>query len=101
MSMPEPRIRYPRLGSTTWVEKPGRLAPALRRHVSGLASIVPLTLPKYRDARKPLHAEISFIGKAESCWLIKSRGVTFEIPGHVCLHDAMNLINGIRPPYAE
>lgn len=100
-SMPEPFIRYPRDASTTWIEKPGRLAPALRRHESRLASIVPFKRPKYRDARKPLHAEIAFVGKADSVWHIRSRGIVFEIPGHVCFHDAMNLVNGIIPPWYD
>jgi hypothetical protein len=99
--MTERKVRYPKGASTKWVQKVGRLAPAVQAGNVRAGGLSAFDVPKYRDSRKPLHCEITFVGGAESTWEVKSRGVTYVIPGHVCLHDAMNLINGIRPHWFD
>lgn len=44
--------------------------------------------------RSPLTLTIVYRGGSEAWWEIKARGQTFRVPGHTCLHDVLERIEG-------
>lgn len=64
-----------------------------RQRVGEAAS--PSPLPG-RNPRDPLTITIRYRGGSEAWWAIEGRGRTWYVPGHLCLHDVLTMVQDGR-----
>lgn len=80
-----------RSGSTTWewrkVRIPGR--PEGHRDSTRRVPLAP------RNDRIPLTVVVKYRGGAEAYWELRARGRVYRLPGHMYLHDAMTVVQGL------
>lgn len=85
---------YRRSPSTTWEWRKVKIqGPRPTQHLSATSGARSTYVPR-RDARKPLCVEIRYSGSAEAWWVVKGRGHTWRFPGHWCLDDVLQEVNG-------
>lgn len=82
--------------STTWIPKPDRIRRSRPEGQQDVPKARSWRSLRRRDPRDPLPVTIRYRGGSEAWWLIEARGTRQAFPGHMCIHDIMQIVNNTR-----